>query len=114
MKCKFGCGEFGRGGACPPQTPSVDECSQFFNEYSDAVILHFEDIMDKPEDRHSWSRKINAKLVKITGLCSTGGMAKIVTAEGRVKVDNQTERRKHCKIRKGQVVDFEGNIIEVL
>ena len=24
MKCKFGCGEYGRGGACPPQTPSVD------------------------------------------------------------------------------------------
>ncbi len=65
MKCKFGCGEYGRGGACPPQTPSVSECSQFFNEYSDAVILHFEGIMDKPEDRHNWSRKINAKLVKL-------------------------------------------------
>jgi len=65
MKCKFGCGEYGRGGACPPQTPSVAECSQFFNEYSDAVILHFEGIMDKPEDRHNWSRKINAKLVKL-------------------------------------------------
>ena len=54
------------------------------------------------------------KLLKITGLCSTGGMAKIVTAEGRVKVDNQTERRKHCKIRKGQIVEFEGNTVEVV
>ena len=54
------------------------------------------------------------KLLKITGLCSTGGMAKIVTAEGRVKVDNQTELRKRCKVRKGQVVEFEGNIIEVV
>jgi len=65
MKCKFGCGEYGRGGACPPNTPSVAECEQFFNEYSDAVILHFEGTMNKPEDRHSWSRKINAKLVKL-------------------------------------------------
>ena len=65
MKCTFGCGEYGRGGSCPPQTPSVAECSQFFNEYSDAVILHFEGIMDKPEDRHNWSRKINTKLVKL-------------------------------------------------
>ena len=65
MKCKFGCGEYGRGGACPPNTPSVAECEQFFREYSDAVILHFEGLMDKPEDRHAWSRKINAKLVML-------------------------------------------------
>ena len=65
MKCKFGCGEYGRGGACPPATPSVAECKEFFNEYSDAVILHFEGLMDKPEDRHAWSAKINAKLVKL-------------------------------------------------
>ena len=65
MKCKFGCGEYGRGGACPPNTPSVAECERFFSEYSDAVILHFEGQMDKPEDRHAWSRKINAKLVKL-------------------------------------------------
>jgi ribosome-associated protein len=53
------------------------------------------------------------KLLKVTGLCSTGGMAKIATAEGRVKVDNQTELRKRCKIRKGQVVEFDGHVIEV-
>ncbi len=65
MKCQFGCGEYGRGGACPPNTPSVAECERFFREYSDAIILHFEGIMDQPEDRHAWSRKINAKLVKL-------------------------------------------------
>jgi ribosome-associated protein len=40
-------------------------------------------------------------------------MAKIVTAEGRVRVDSQTERRKRCKIRRGQVVAFDGHLIEV-
>ncbi len=34
MKCKFGCSEYGRGGACPPATPSVAACKDFFNEYS--------------------------------------------------------------------------------
>ena len=53
------------------------------------------------------------KLLKITGLCDTGGMAKMVAAEGRVRVDNQTERRKRCKIRRGQVVAFDGHLIEV-
>jgi predicted metal-binding protein len=65
MKCMFGCGEYGRGGACPPNTPSVAECKQFFSEYANAVILHFEGQMAKPEDRHAWSAKINAKLVKL-------------------------------------------------
>ncbi len=53
------------------------------------------------------------KLLKATGLCNTGGMAKIVTSEGHVKVDNHTEFRKRCKIKKGQRVEFDGNIIEV-
>jgi predicted metal-binding protein len=65
MKCRFGCGEYGRNAACPPSTPPVAECAQFFREYGDAVILHFEGTMEKPEDRHAWSRKINAKLVKL-------------------------------------------------
>jgi predicted metal-binding protein len=65
MKCKFGCTEYGRGGACPPNTPSVAGCERFFGEYGDAVILHFEGDMDKPEDRHAWSAKINAKLIKL-------------------------------------------------
>jgi len=73
MKCMFGCGEYGRGGACPPQTPSVAECKEFFNEYEDAVIIHFEGLMDKPKDRHAWSAKINAKLVQLERAVFTEG-----------------------------------------
>ena len=65
VKCKFGCSEYGHCGVCPPNTPSVAECREFFSEYSHAVLLHFEGVMDKPEDRHAWSRKINTKLVKL-------------------------------------------------
>jgi len=65
LKCMFGCGEYGHGGACPPNTPSVAECERFFREYQDAVILHFEGKMDRPEDRHAWSARINARLVKL-------------------------------------------------
>lgn len=43
-------------------------------------------------------------LLKIKGLCDTGGMAKAVVAEGKVKVDGKIELRKRCKIRTGQVV----------
>lgn len=52
-------------------------------------------------------------LLKVTGLCESGGMAKAVIAEGRVKVDGNVELRKRCKIRQGQVVEFEGQVITV-
>ncbi len=53
------------------------------------------------------------KLLKVTGLCSSGGTAKLVTDAGQVKVDGLVELRKRCKIRKGQRVEFEGAVIEV-
>lgn len=45
-------------------------------------------------------------LLKITGLCGSGGEAKAVIAKGEVKVDDQVELRKTCKIRNGQVVEY--------
>jgi len=65
MKCTFGCGEYGRNATCPPNVPSVSECRRFFDEYSAAVIFHFEKKVDKPEDRHAWSRGVNQELVKL-------------------------------------------------
>lgn len=53
------------------------------------------------------------KLLKVTGLCATGGEAKLVTADGLVQVDGKTELRKKCKIRKGQTVTYHDSTIQV-
>jgi len=52
-------------------------------------------------------------LLKVTGLCDSGGMAKALIAEGRVRVDGQQELRKRCKVRQGQTVEFAGEKIVV-
>jgi ribosome-associated protein len=52
-------------------------------------------------------------LLKIKGLCESGGMAKAVIAAGLVTVDGNVELRKRCKIRSGQVVVFDGHAIAV-
>jgi len=52
-------------------------------------------------------------LLKLTGLCSSGGIAKMMIAEGNVLVDGQVELRKRCKIRSGQQVEFEGQQITI-
>lgn len=53
-------------------------------------------------------------LLKVTGLVHSGGLAKSLIGEGLVQVDGAVELRKRCKIRVGQVVEFEGEQIHVL
>lgn len=53
-------------------------------------------------------------LLKLTGLCHSGGFAKAVIADGLVKVDGKQELRKANKIVVGQKVEFDGQIINVV
>lgn len=54
------------------------------------------------------------QLLKLEGFCETGGQGKMLVAEGLVKVDGQVELRKTCKIRDGQRVEFDGQVIWVV
>ena len=53
-------------------------------------------------------------LLKLTGMCSSGGSAKMMIADGLVMVNGEVELRKRCKIRPGQIVEFEGQQIAVM
>jgi ribosome-associated protein len=52
-------------------------------------------------------------LLKYCGVTETGGLAKMLVAEGMVEVDGEVELRKTAKIRSGQVVTGEGFTIHV-
>lgn len=65
MKCRFGCAEYGKNACCPPHTPTVAECTQFFREYRAALVLHFTTKVAAPEARHAWTRQINARLFSL-------------------------------------------------
>lgn len=54
------------------------------------------------------------QLLKLIGICPSGGSAKLVIAAGHVDVDGAVETRKTCKIRAGQVVAFDGTEIQVV
>ena len=53
-------------------------------------------------------------LLKVTGLCESGGVAKLLIADGLVHVDGEVETRKRCKIRAGQIVAFNDRQISVI
>ena len=44
------------------------------------------------------------QLLKLTGVCDSGGAGKALVAEGVVSVDGKVELRKTCKIHAGSVV----------
>ena len=53
------------------------------------------------------------QLLKLCGLCDSGGAGKQLVAAGRVKVDGKTESRKTCKITAGQKVALGDVVITV-
>jgi ribosome-associated protein len=54
------------------------------------------------------------QLLKLVGLCDSGGAGKMIVASGAVYVDGQQELRKTCKIHAGQVVQFDDVEIHVV
>jgi len=54
------------------------------------------------------------QLLKLAGLCDSGGAGKALVASGAVSVDGNIELRKTCKIRAGQVVQAGDARIEVV
>ncbi|RZI40841.1 RNA-binding S4 domain-containing protein [Herbaspirillum sp. HC18] len=46
------------------------------------------------------------QLLKLVGVCDSGGAGKAIVASGEVSVDGQQELRKTAKIRAGQTVSL--------
>jgi ribosome-associated protein len=53
------------------------------------------------------------QLLKLVGLCDSGGAGKAIVASGAVTVDGQVELRKTAKIRAGQTVVLDDVVIRV-
>jgi ribosome-associated protein len=44
------------------------------------------------------------QLLKLVGVCDSGGAGKVLVAQGVVSVDGKVELRKTCKVRAGSAV----------
>lgn len=54
------------------------------------------------------------QLLKLAGICDSGGAGKHLVATGTVRVDGKVELRKTCKIRSGQRVAIGDVLIDVV
>lgn len=76
VKCVFGCGNYGLA-ACPPNTPSVDECDRFFKEYESGLIIRLTKFADKDSYPTDWSREMTNKLLDIEREIFLSGFQKV-------------------------------------
>jgi predicted metal-binding protein len=65
MKCTFGCDSYGRNAACPPNTPSVAECGEFFREYKLGAVFRLLATVSDPDELQAWIRKVNLELLNL-------------------------------------------------
>ncbi len=54
------------------------------------------------------------KLLKLRSIAQSGGHAKVMVEEGLVQVNGKQEFRKRNKLRKGDVVEVEGEKIKIM
>jgi ribosome-associated protein len=54
------------------------------------------------------------QLLKATGLVQTGGEAQIVVNEGEVKYNGHVDYRKRLKVKPGDTVEFNGEVIRAI
>ena len=54
------------------------------------------------------------QLLKLIGVCDSGGAGKALVASGAVRVDGHVELRKTCKLRAGQTVQVGPVRVEIV
>ena len=77
MKCTFGCPDYGLG-ACPPNTPSVEDCRAFFNEYSHGLIIKMRKEIGPDNDfkQTEWSELMTTRLLELERMVFRKGFVK--------------------------------------
>jgi len=54
------------------------------------------------------------KILKFEGLVNSGGQAKMLIADGQVKLNGKIETQKSKKILSGDVIEFEDHVLQML
>lgn len=102
VKCLFGCAMYGKRGTCPPNVPPIDQCREFFSEYSDAAIFHLQKAIEKTDDYKPWSREAKQRLLEIERQVFLTGYHKafLVSFEACSECAECSADRNNCKNQK--------------
>ena len=65
LRCMFGCPAYGVKGTCPPNVPSIEQCREFFSEYDEIALFHFQKALRDPAERVPWGRETSLRFLKL-------------------------------------------------
>lgn len=65
FKCMWGCPNFNVRANCPPNTPTVEVCRKFIDEYGIVAIFHFTKSVSNEEERLKWINEVNEALLAL-------------------------------------------------
>ncbi|MGY5877181.1 MAG: DUF2284 domain-containing protein, partial [Candidatus Thorarchaeota archaeon] len=99
MKCMYSCPNYGKGACCPPNVPSVKECGELIDEYSDIVVIHFELKVTNPETRHEEMKEFDLKMLEIEREVFLSGLVKafLLAADNCLLCGDCVSDRVDCK-----------------
>lgn len=101
VKCEFGCSDYGLG-TCPPNTPNVQECRSFFNEYSKGLIIRLAKYVDKENYPSDWSKEMTDKLLRLERMVFLDGFQKafLLNQTCCCLCSECSGNRLHCKMKR--------------
>jgi predicted metal-binding protein len=76
LKCLYGCGETGRP-ACPPNLPSIHDCRELIQEYTDILIFRFEKDVIYQDYPRKWAQGLTQKLLELEKRIFLAGYYKV-------------------------------------
>ena len=99
MKCLYGCPKAGNCASCPPNTPSVSECRDFFDEYKDIAVFHFAEKIDSSTNYEDVMNEINKKLSELERAVFLSGSVKtfLLFADSCSLCEECVSSREDCK-----------------
>jgi predicted metal-binding protein len=65
FKCRYGCPNYGRLGACPPSAPSLDESRELFLEYRHIALIRLSAAVENLEQDAAWLRHVSRQLLSL-------------------------------------------------
>ena len=77
FKCMYGCDSYGQFANCPPSAPSIQESINFFSEFNNIAVFHFEQLVECGDDFTDWTKEINLKLLALEKEIFLSGYIKI-------------------------------------
>jgi predicted metal-binding protein len=99
LKCVYGCPDYGKAAACPPNVPSVTECRDLFAEYTDIAIFHLPIEINNYDERHNIMKEIDRNLLEMEREVFLSGQVKafLLFAGSCHLCEECTSSRADCK-----------------